>query len=433
MRMKAIRLVANKLYPLSCICQQIEDFVKEALLSVISSSLSDEMEHKNSKTNSLKISLMGKVPKENLVGDSGVKDIQSDTHQSSTMDSVSDSISEAQRCTSLYFALCTKNHSLFHHIFTLYESTSKAAKEAIQRHIPILVRTMGASPELLNIIADAPRRSLNRLVQVLQTLTDGTVPSPELIQTVRKLYDSKMTDIEILMPILPFLHEDEVLSMFPQLVNLPSEKFQSALLHILTGSSSHGDPPVSAAGILIAIHGIDPDRDGIPLKKVTDACNICFELRQLFTQQVLAKVLNQLVEQIPLPLLFMRTVLQSIGAFPGLVEFIIDILSRLVHKQIWKYPKLWVGFLKCAQLTKPQSFPVLLQLPPAQLENALNRIPALRGPLVAHARQPHVRSLFPRLYQLQIWSSPRSLQLGPLKKDGLAVCYATDDPNCSIE
>lgn len=30
--------------------------------------------------------------------------------------------------------------------------------------------------------------------------------------------------------------------------------------------------------------------------------------------------------------------------------------------QIWKYPKLWVGFLKCVQLTKPQSFGILLQV-----------------------------------------------------------------------
>lgn len=30
--------------------------------------------------------------------------------------------------------------------------------------------------------------------------------------------------------------------------------------------------------------------------------------------------------------------------------------------QIWKYPKLWVGFMKCALLTKPQSFGVLLQV-----------------------------------------------------------------------
>ncbi|MCH98391.1 symplekin-like, partial [Trifolium medium] len=122
--------------------------------------------------------------------------------------------------------------------------------------------------------------------------------------------------------------------------------------------------------------------------QVTDACNACFEQRQTFTQEVLAKVLNQLVEQIPLPLLFMRTVLQAIGAFPTLVDFIMGILARLVKKQIWKYPKLWVGFLKCLQLTKPQSFGVLLQLPPPQLEVALNRIAVLKAPLIAHASQP---------------------------------------------
>lgn len=69
------------------------------------------------------------------------------------------------------------------------------------------------------------------------------------------------------------------------------------------------------------------------------------------------------------------------------VDFVMEILSRLINKQvpfwysltikfllldiilviwdflqIWKYPKLWVGFLKCAIQMKPQSFTVLLQV-----------------------------------------------------------------------
>lgn len=36
------------------------------------------------------------------------------------------------------------------------------------------------------------------------------------------------------------------------------------------------------------------------------------------------------------------------------------------------------------------------QLPPAQLENALNRIAALKAPLVAHASQPDIQSSLPR-------------------------------------
>lgn len=76
-----------------------------------------------------------------------------------------------------------------------------------------------------------------------------------------------------------------------------------------------------------------------------EACSACFEQRHVFTQQVLAKVLNQLVctfeitssacffhviidllpffsqvEQIPLPLLFMRTVIQALSVYPALVS-----------------------------------------------------------------------------------------------------------------
>ncbi|XVF55087.1 hypothetical protein PTKIN_Ptkin06aG0008400 [Pterospermum kingtungense] len=395
-RMKAIRLVANKLYPLSAIAQQIEDFAREMVLSVVNADGTERTDAEGLITESHKDSDSEKPSNEQVSTSSIGKDISADVHQSETSQSASSlSVPEAQQCMSLYFALCTKKHSLFRQIFIIYNSASKALKQAIHRHIPILVRTMGSSSDLLEIISDPPSGSENLLIQVLHTLTEGIVPSAELICTIKKLFDSKLKDVEILVPVLPFLPRDEVLPLFPYIVNLPPDKFQAALTRLLQGSS-HSDPVLSPAEVLIAIHGIDPERDRIPLKKVTDACNACFEQRQIFTQQVLAKVLNQLVEQIPLPLLFMRTVLQAIGAFPALVEFIMEILSRLVSKQIWKYPKLWVGFLKCALLTKPQSLGVLLQLPPPQLENALNRTPALKAPLVAHASQPNLRASLPR-------------------------------------
>lgn len=393
-RMKAIRLVANKLYPLSSISKEIEDFAKEMVFSVMSSDASEATDE-GSVADSQKGPDVEKVTNEPLSLSGSTKDV-SDNRQSSTSEGTSPlSVSEAQRGMSLFFALCTKKHSLFREIFVIYRSTSKAAKQAIHRQIPILVRTLGSSSDLLEIISDPPNGSENLLMQVLHTLTDGTIPSKDLIVAVKRLHDSKLKDAEILIPILPFLLKDEVMAVFPNIVNLPPEKFQGALGRILQGSSQSG-PVLTPAEVLIAIHGIDPERDGIPLKKVTDACNACFEQRQTFTQEVLAKVLNQLVEQIPLPLLFMRTVLQAIGAFPTLVDFIMGILARLVKKQVWKYPKLWVGFLKCLQLTKPQSFGVLLQLPPPQLEAALNRIAALKAPLIAHASQPDIQSSLPR-------------------------------------
>ncbi|XP_021744745.1 uncharacterized protein LOC110710718 isoform X2 [Chenopodium quinoa] len=391
-RMKAIRLVANKLYPLPSISLQIEEFAKEKLLTVENTHSADAEKSSIQSQKSLEITL---AAKDQSTGETMA--IESSAHNSPPCTPgivASTSVSEAQQCMSLYFALCTKKHTLLRQIFIIYKSSPESAKQAIHSQMPILIRTMGASPPLLEIISDPPDGSENLLMQVLHTLTDGRVPSAELIFTIKKLYETKLKDIEILFPILPFLPKEEVLRVFPHAVNLPQDKFQAALARLLQGSTPN--PVLTPSEVLIAIHSIDPDKDGIPLKKVTDACNACFEQRQMFTQQVIAKVLNQLVEQIPLPLLFMRTVLQAIGAFPALVDFIMDILSRLVSKQIWKYPKLWVGFLKCAQLTQPHSFTVLLQLPQAQLEAALNKIPALKAPLAAHANQQNIKSSLPR-------------------------------------
>ncbi|KAM3392508.1 hypothetical protein ACQJBY_013577 [Aegilops geniculata] len=341
-RMKAIRLVANKLFPMASISKRIEDFANEKLNSVLEV-----------------------IP-------------------------AAESASAAEMATPEVH----QKHSLLRRVFEIYGSLPQAAKQAVHRQVPILIRTIRSSPDLLGIISDPPADCRDLLMQVLQTLTDGAVPSQDLISSIKNLY-SKTKDTEFLFPVMAHLPNDEILSVFPNIVNLPVDKFQVALSRILQGSPQHG-PILDPSEILIAIHVIDPEKEGIPLKKVMDACAACFEQRTTFTQQVLAKALNQLVEQIPLPLLFMRTVMQAISAFPALVDFVMEIMSRLVSKQIWKYPKLWVGFLKCAILTKPQSYGVLLQLPAPQLENALNKNPVLKAPLVEHASQPNVRSTLPR-------------------------------------
>lgn len=394
-RMKAIRLVANKLYPLSSISIQIEDFAKNMLVSVVKEEATVDAAEAEKSSNQSQKNSDNAYPSNEDPSLDAAKDM-SCAHQSNISKDTSHMlISEARKCMSLYFALCTKKHSLLRHIFIIYKNSPSYVKQAVHSQMPILTRTIGASPMVLEIISDPPEGSESLLTEVLHTLTDGIIPSPQLINAIKSLYESKGKDVEILFPILSFLPKEEVVHIFPSLVNLPKERFQAAFTRLLQGSAPSG-PVLTPEEVLIAIHGVDPEKDRIPLKKVTDACNVCFQQRQIFTQQVLAKVLNQLVEQIPLPLLFMRTVLQAIGAFPALVDFIMGILSRLVNKQIWKYPKLWVGFLKCAQLTQPHSFNVLLQVPSAQLESALNKIPALKAPLVGHASQPEVHSTLTR-------------------------------------
>ncbi|KAF5196410.1 Symplekin [Thalictrum thalictroides] len=400
LRTKSIRLVANKLYPLGYLSENIEQFATDMLLSVV-----DEQNPDGDP------SQVGSLP-QRMEGNFGVQETSVSGSQNSepgasendsargnqqVLQSVTTvSMSQAQQQMSLFFALCTKKPSLLQLVFDIYGRAPKIIKQAVHRHIPILLKNLGSSySELLRIISDPPQGSENLLLLVLKILTEETAPSAQLISTVKSLYETKLKDAAILIPMLSLLSKDEVLPIFSRLVDLPLEKFQAALARILQGSA-HTGPALTPAEVLVAIHDINPEKDRIALKKVTDACSACFEQRTVFTQHVLAKALNQLVDQTPLPLLFMRTVIQAIDAFPSLVDFVMEILSKLVNRQIWKMPKLWVGFLKCASQTQPHSFRVLLQLPPPQLENALTRHANLRGPLASYANQPSIKSSLPR-------------------------------------
>ncbi|XP_037495674.1 uncharacterized protein LOC105630767 [Jatropha curcas] len=398
-RAKAIRLVANKLYQLNYIAENIEQFATKMLLSAVDQHTSNTELSQSGSTDQRE----GEVgSQETSVSGSQVSDTVNCENNSmrSAQPAVQNmsmiSLSEAHRLISLFFALCTQRPILLQLVFDIYGRAPKTVKQAVHRHIPILIRALGSSySELLRIISDPPEGCENLLMLVLQKLTQETTPSADLISTVKHLYETKLKDATILIPILSSLSKNEVLPIFPRLVGLPIEKFQMALAHILQGSA-HTGPALTPAEVLVAIHDISPEKDGLALKKITDACSACFEQRTVFTQQVLAKALNQMVDQTPLPLLFMRTVIQAIDAFPTLVDFVMEILSKLVSRQIWKMPKLWVGFLKCVSQTRPHSFRVLLQLPPPVLESALNKHSSLRSPLAAYASQPSIKTSLPR-------------------------------------
>ncbi|XP_054788592.1 uncharacterized protein LOC129294336 isoform X2 [Prosopis cineraria] len=401
-RTKAIRLVANKLYQLSYISDDVEQFAEQMLLSAVDqkaldTGLSESGPIEQGADTQLLAFYVSKIGSQETPAPLQVSESPASENEPSKIGKpvanvASVSLSEAQRLISLFFALCTKKPSLLQIIFDVYGRAPKTVKQAIHRHIPILLRALGQSySKVLHIISNPPQGSENLLTLVLQILTQETTPSADLIATVKHLYETKLRDVSILVPLLPSLSKNEVLPIFPRLVDLPLEKFQMALAHVLQGSA-HTGPALTPVEVLVAIHGIVPEKDGIALKKITDACTACFEQRTVFTQQVLAKALNQMVDQTPLPLLFMRTVIQAVDAFPLLVDFVMEILAKLVTKQVWRMPKLWVGFLKYS--TCISAF--WMQLPPSQLESALNKHANLRGPLASYASQPTVKSSLPR-------------------------------------
>ncbi|OTF72244.1 hypothetical protein BLA29_010750 [Euroglyphus maynei] len=163
---------------------------------------------------------------------------------------------------------------------------------------------------------------------------------------------------------------------------------------------------------MIALHNIDPTK--CDLKTIIKATQLCFEEKSLFTESVLAIVMQMLCEQNPLPTLLMRTVIQTLGHYPKLIGFVMtNILQRLILKQVWNQKKVWEGFIKCCQRTLPQSFPVLLQLPPLQLKSVFETSPELRPSLINYLQQMNEQqvALIPQSLLDVILSSSSSDQM----------------------
>lgn len=78
---------------------------------------------------------------------------------------------------------------------------------------------------------------------------------------------------------------------------------------------------------------IQAERGQATLRLLT-ATNLCFAERNVYTSEVLAVVMQQLMEQSPLPMLLMRTVIQSLTMYPRLGGFVMNILARLIMKQV---------------------------------------------------------------------------------------------------
>ncbi|KAK5921435.1 hypothetical protein CgunFtcFv8_025141 [Champsocephalus gunnari] len=291
-----------------------------------------------------------------------------------------------RQCLFLYLSLLPLNHRLVHELASVYTEAIADIKRSVLRAIEQPIRGMGMnSPELLLLVENCPKGAETLVTRCLHILTDKVPPSPELVERVRDLYHKRVPDVRFLIPVINGLEKNEVIQALPKLIKLNPIVVKEVFNRLLGTQHSEGSSsvsPLTPGDLLIALHNIDSTK--CDMKSIIKATNLCFGEKNVYTSEVLAVVMQQLMEQSPLPMLLMRTVIQSLTMYPRLGGFVMNILSRLIVKQVWKYPKVWEGFVKCCQRTKPQSYSVLLQLPAAPLSSVFERCPEMREPLLQH-------------------------------------------------
>jgi len=288
-------------------------------------------------------------------------------------------------CLHLYIALLPKCKRLLASLAEVYVGTSGDIKRTILRIIDTPIREIGMeSSELLSLVENCPKGSETLITRIIHILTEKATPSPELVDKVRELYAHRVADVRFLIPVLTGLSRQEVTAALPKLIKLNPVVVKEVFNRLLGVNTSGVSGSMSPADLLIALHNIDTAK--CDMKTVMLATGICFKEKSVYTMEVLTIVLQQLMEQKDIPTLLMRTVIQSVALYPPLIGFTMNILQRLIVKQVWKHKTVWDGFIKCCQRTKPQSFTILLQLPPAQLRLLLRSAEDLRDPLLIHVQ-----------------------------------------------
>eukprot|EP00887_Chlorella_sp_A99_P000002 scaffold16.g2.t1 len=292
----------------------------------------------------------------------------------------------AGQLCALYCALCTKKHSLLRHLFEVFGQTSDGGQAAIHRNAGGLAKTLGpTAPTLLAVVQAPPPGSLPLVLHMLHVLTDTAVPPQPLVAACLQLH-STCGDPRALVATLPGMERATVLRLLPALLDLPPEALRGALQRLVAplpapaaGQQGATVPPPAPAPfspveVLTALHTLDLSRDPKLLRKAMQAVTVCLSSPELFPPESLAASISALLTRVPLPQLFMRTVIQTLAAAPRLRAFVVGVLGQLASKRVWEDGAQWKGWVMCAQQTAPDSFPALLQLPASVLGQALQQL-----------------------------------------------------------
>ncbi|CAH8483578.1 unnamed protein product [Schistosoma bovis] len=303
------------------------------------------------------------------------------------------------------------------HILTDWPSAANAAAATANSLSVNTNNTSVPSYSTPTKVQTTPLSPGNNTHQIGQLLIGPAViiPPPSLVERVYRLYEERVHDVRCLIPVIVGLSKQQVINALPKLIQLNEKVVKEVLTRLLHASvatqyapqikgvrnipfnlNDQPSPlgPLKPEELLVAIHLLEFAKDPsappssnegkstkpyVNLQSILHACRVCFAERRLFTQERLSVAIGQLLEQPVLPTLFMRTVMQALALHPRLAGYVINVLVRLIRKQVWKSEKLWDGFIRCCAKTRPQSYQVLLQLPPDRLEAVFQWEPAMRG------------------------------------------------------
>ncbi|GMF27566.1 unnamed protein product [Phytophthora lilii] len=413
-RNSAIRCVANQLYGISALKNDIEEFAIKLVNSLrefvkvsepstqdadeampetsendekadVSKSIKTGTENREAwlKVQVERITLAEKNTSQELRA--YADEIQRETELSKALDSEP----EILRRLELYLALCAKKPSLLTHLVATYAYASEAVRQVVFRAIEKLIKHLKQRGSV-NVVAQLhgyEPNALGLVCHIIQILSmrgrpneSSSSATDELVHQILELYHGHEhipDSISVLIPVLPNIRGEILFPLLPQLLSLPQARLSVAITRLLEAMPPQVVAPID---LLVALHHVDLKSEPTMQKKVINAINFCVEHRHAFPSDVLLHVCRVLVQEEKISKLSLRTLILSVTAYPTLQNDMASLLAILIDRKVWEMEDaLWKGFVKCSALIQPASFPLLLRkLPVAQLTLLLKEEKELR-------------------------------------------------------
>ncbi|KAJ8651678.1 hypothetical protein O0I10_012746 [Lichtheimia ornata] len=294
------------------------------------------------------------------------------------------------RHAELFFALCAKKNDLLDELFNVYIQSADHVQRLIRQHIYNLIKSIGMhSPKLLDVIRNFPSGGETLVIRILVTLCDTVQPSIELVSAVKSAYQERNLDAKFLIPIVSGLSKEDLRHSLPKIVELLNNtdgqrKVVKKVFSRIVTSSATSPAAMNPTELLLALHEME---ENVPLPKAVEAINVCFTMPDVFEAKYVSNALRYLIDQSKIPILLMVTMIRTVSVYKNLVQFVLNLLEKLIKKRVWTYPKLWDGFVKCTERTLPDSVKTVATLPKDQLKDILVRIPSIQAPLREYAEK----------------------------------------------
>eukprot|EP00835_Amoeboradix_gromovi_P005317 NODE_489_length_7778_cov_0.178409.p1 type:complete len:811 gc:universal NODE_489_length_7778_cov_0.178409:1900-4332(+) len=263
----------------------------------------------------------------------------------------------------LFMSMLIKDAMYFNEFIRVYLKIEH--KQELRQLFMIYLTQMDNYDELLVQVEKHAPTCPELVLDIVQHLQQ---PSKVLLEMTRRLVDNGFTP-RILIPVIHAFAKPDLLHYLPFIFNeqeeLPKDKavvespVKQCLTRVLITIQDNNAHLLTPSELLVLVH-----KSESVLADPTGALADVLDLNEVHTEPVLMITLKELITLDTIPELTMITVQYCIENHEKMIKFITnELLASMVRKMIWNSAGLWSSFKHICDITQPQCFGVVLDLP----------------------------------------------------------------------